>query len=132
MNNLVKMIFIPLIIGLAACNQQPAPVQPAKNEYVAVLQEISSIFKELSGMVDSITADMTAIEKERAAFFLTSAYSLVMESYVEKGDPAEPALTFWMSPTRKFAGDNPYTIYTQAPVDSNFVYKLSGKMGNAM
>jgi hypothetical protein len=37
-----------------------------------------------------------------------------------------------MSPTRKFAGDNPYTIYTQAPVDSNFVYKLSGKMGNAM
>ena len=132
MKNLVNMIFSSLIIGLAACSQQPAPVQPAKNEYVAVLQEISSTFKELSGMVDSMSAGMTAIEKERAAFFLTSAYSLVMESYVEKGDPAEPALTVWMSPTRKFAGDNPYTIYTQAPVDSNFVYKLSGKMGNAL
>jgi hypothetical protein len=132
MKNLVKMIFFPVIIALAACNQQPASLQPVKNEYVYELQNISSNFKELSGLVDSISAGMTAIEKERAAFFLASAYSLVMESYVEKGDPAEPALTVWMSPTRKFAGDNPYTIYTQAPVDSNFVYKLSGKMGNAM
>jgi hypothetical protein len=132
MKNLVKMIFFPLIIGLAACSQQPVTVQSAKNEFVNEVQNISTTFKELSGIVDSMSADMSAIEKERAAFFLASAYSLVMESYAEKGDPAEPALTVWMSPTRKFAGDNPYTIYTQSPVDSNFVYKLSGKMGNAM
>jgi hypothetical protein len=132
MKYLTIVIFVYVMIGLSACNQKPAAENPAKNEYVNELQKISSTFKKLSGSVDSMSADLSALEKERAAFFLASAYSLVMESYAEKGDPAEPGLTVWMSPTRKFAGDNPYTIYTQAPVDSNFVYKLSGKMGNAM
>jgi hypothetical protein len=135
MKKAVFYIISIAIFGFAACNNQPQSVQvtyyPA-NEYVGELQKIASTFTTLSLVVDSMSADLSEIEKERAAFFLTSAYSLVMESYVEKGDPAEPALTVWMSPTRKFAGDNPYTIYTQAPVDSNFVYKLSGKMGNAM
>jgi len=133
MKKSVLFSFSVLFVGLVACTERPVQVlQAPGNEYVGELQKISTRFTKLSMVVDSMSAGLSEIEKERAAFFLTSAYSLVMESYVEKGDPAEPALTVWMSPTRKFAGDNPYTIYTQAPVDSNFVYKLSGKMGNAM
>ena len=115
-----------------SCKDSVERVSSAGNEYVAALQKISSTFSTLSSEADSISAGLSETEKERAGFFLASAYSLVMESYLEKGDPAEPGLTVWMSHTRKFAGDNPYTIYTQAPVDSNFVYKLSGNMGNAI
>ena len=132
MRNLLFLLTVITCCTFSSCSNKPGNPQQAGNEYVGELQKISNTYAELSKVVDSMSTGLSDIEKERAAFFLVSTYSLVMESYVEKGDPAEPGLTVWMSPTRKFAGDNPYTIYTQAPVDSNFVYKLSGKLGNAM
>ena len=135
MKKSVFYIISIVIFGLAACNNQPKTAtvtyEPA-NEYIGELQKIASTFTKLSLVVDSMSAGLPEVEKERAANFLANAYSLAMECYAEKGDPANPGLTDWMSETRKFGGDNPYTIYTQAPVDSNFVYKLSGEIGNAI
>ncbi len=130
-----KAILTILVISVAvtqSCRDAGEKVSTAKNEYVGTLQQISSTFSRLSSIADSLSAGLSDTEKERAGFFLASAYSLVMETYVEKGDPADPGLTEWMSPTRKFGGDNPYTIYTQAPVDPSFEYRLTGKDGNAI
>lgn len=77
-----------------------------------------------------MSAELSAVEQQRAAFFLVSTYSLVVQSIIERGDPAQPMMTQWMDPPRKFAGDNPYTIYTQVPVSSNYSYKLTGTRGS--
>ena len=132
MKNLLFLLTVVAGYIYSSCSTQPVNQQNEGNEYVGELQKINKTYTAFSATVDSLSEGLSEIEKERAAFFLVSTYSLVMESYVQKGNPAEPGLTVWMSPTRKFAGDNPYTIYTQAPVDSNFVYKLTGKRGNAM
>lgn len=132
MKNLLFLLTVIAGYTFSSCSTQPVNQQKAGNEYVGELLKINKTYADFSKTVDSLSEGLSDIEKERSAFFLVSTYSLVMESYVQKGNPAEPDLTVWMSPTRKFAGDNPYTIYTQAPVDSNFVYKLTGKRGNAM
>ena len=132
MKNLLFLLTVITAYIFSSCSTQPANQQKTENEYIGELLKINNTYADFSKTVDSLSEGLSDIEKERAAFFLVSTYSLVMESYVQKGNPAEPGLTVWMSPTRKFAGDNPYTIYTQAPVDSNFVYKLTGKRGNAM
>jgi hypothetical protein len=84
----------------------------------------------LPATVDSLSADLSPVEQERAAFFLVSTHSLVVQSIIERGDPAHPMLTEWMDPPRKFAGDNPYTIYTQVPVNGAYTYRLSGRKGS--
>lgn len=129
-----KVILAALVASmfLSGCGRHPEPKVFYGNTDVGAIQKITENFAGLSAKVDSMTAGMSAVEKERAAFFLVSAYSLVMQSYVERGDPAKPMLTDWMYPPRKFGGDNPYTIYTQAPVSGEFSYKLSGKKGNAV
>jgi len=129
-NLILAIVFIAFTA--VSCKSELNPTENEKNEYVVALQKISSTFSNLSSKVDSISGGLSEIEKERAGYFLACAYSVAMECYVEKGDPAEPGLTNWMSPTRKFGGDNPYTIYTQTQVDTAFVYKLSGKIGNAI
>jgi hypothetical protein len=132
MKRTILIISIFVMAVSQSCKEKSENASSARNEYVVALQKISSTFSNLSMVADSISAGLSETEKERAGYFLASAYSLVMESYLEKGDPAFPGLTEWMSPTRKFGGDNPYTIYTQAPVDQSFEYILKGKSGNAI
>lgn len=104
----------------------------AVNEYTQVLRELHETYLSLSTEVEKRTATLDDTEKQRAAFFLSSAFDLVVECYLQKGDPADPQLSDWMSPYRKFAGDNPQTIYTQFPIDHQYSYVLKGKLGNAI
>ena len=101
------------------------------NKFLIALQEIHREFLLLSKIIEKRSAALSDMEKKRASMFLYSAFDLVMESYVYKGDPAHPALTDWMKPYRKFGGDNPHTIYTQIPVDHHYSYVLKGRSGNA-
>lgn len=119
---------------LTSCFGSPEKAKKAapQNPLVWALLQANNTFDSLAVSVDSISAPLSEIEQQRAAFFLVSAYSIVMQSYVERGNPATPALTDWMTPPRKFGGDNPYTIYSQAPISDEFTYKLSGKSGNAI
>lgn len=106
--------------------------QIRENAEITALQNLTNNYLKLSSQVNQMTSNMSEIEKQRAAFFLISTYSLVIESYVERGNPASPAITEWMFPPRKFGGDNPYTIYSQVPVSPEYSYKLYGKKGDAI
>jgi len=60
---------------------------------------------------------------------LTSA---AIDLHVERADPARPLPTVWMSPTRKFLGDSPDTVYTTAPVDHAHTYRLTVAPSDAL
>lgn len=126
------LVLCMALIGLSAAAQQGKPKKPAVpvNPDVMALDSIVKTYEKYIHEVNGLSATLSGIEKERAAAFLAGTYSLVMESYVDNGNPADPGLTEWMTKYRKFAGDNPYTIYTQSPVSIPFEYKLSGKIGN--
>lgn len=130
-----------LIIGFNACQPKTAP--PVDIENIADIHEdtssgvvndivrIHETFLSQSKEVVNRTKGLSGVEQEQASRFMYSAFDLVMEAYVFKGDPARPALTVWMNRYRKFGGDNPHTIYSQFPVDEHYIYRLKGKLGNA-
>jgi hypothetical protein len=62
---------------------------------------------------------------------LTRLTSVAIEMIVEKGDPARPEFTRWMSPWRKLMGDNPGTIYDAAILDPALTYRIRGHKGGA-
>ncbi len=101
-----------------------------KNEQIKSLMEADDNFAHLAAKVDSISYNLSEMEQQRAAFFLISAYSLAVEANVDKGNPAMPMFTDWENPPRKFGGDNPYTIYIQAPIATQFSYKITGDRGS--
>jgi hypothetical protein len=123
-------VIIYLMYLLLAPKQGQAQNQGAI-DYINNLQAIHTTFKTLADTVSKRSDKLSDIERRKAAEFLSGTFDLVMESYVYKGDPAKPDLTVWMTDYRKFAGDNPHTIYTQFPVHKNYTYKLSGRLGNA-
>lgn len=128
-----KIIIFCLVIlahSLSAQNHETHRWQTPVNQNVVALDSIVRTFENYIQKVGEISASLSPVEQERAAAFLAGTYSLVMESYVDHGNPEEPELTSWMTRYRKFAGDNPYTIYSQAPVNFQYEYKLSGKKGN--
>src|SRR4051794_15271874 len=72
-------------------------------------------------------------ERERAEGFrhITRVLSIATEMLVEKGDPAHPAFTRWMTPYRKMYGDNPRTVYDAAVIDGDHAYRIAGKRGTS-
>ena len=126
----MKIITSALLAALTLGACTPKNQSAAQNPQVAALDSLHQNFLKLSTVVDSMSANLSPVEQQRAAFFLVSTYSLVVQSIIERGDPAHPMLTEWMDPPRKFAGDNPYTIYTQVPVSPNYTYKLTGTRGS--
>jgi len=130
MRTIFGLILTLVVFMASAQDRHSKKNDKATNPDVMALDAIIKTYEKYIDEVNAMTASLSDIEKERAATFLAGTYSLVMESYVDNGNPAEPGLTSWMTRYRKFAGDNPYTIYTQAPVNIEFEYKLSGKRGN--
>lgn len=61
---------------------------------------------------------------------LTRVFSIATEMLVEKGDPAHPAFTRWMSAHRKMYGDNPGTVYDAAIISGDRAYVISGHRGD--
>lgn len=100
------------------------------NGYVTATDRIHQNFLNLSQEVNKRSASLDDVERQDAAQFLNAAFELVMETYVQKGNPAEPGMTVWMEDGRKFGGDNPHTIYTQIPVDHHYAYLLKGRIGS--
>ena len=74
----------------------------------------------------------SAAEEADAHRHLLRLCSAGLDLFVERADPARPLPTVWMSPTRKFLGDSPDTIYTTMPVSSAHSYALTIKPGNAV
>ncbi len=61
---------------------------------------------------------------------LTRIFSIATEMLVEKGDPAHPAFTRWMTPHRKMYGDNPCTAYDAAIISADHTYVIRGTRGS--
>ncbi|MFZ1543364.1 MAG: DUF1214 domain-containing protein [Candidatus Microthrix parvicella] len=74
----------------------------------------------------------SAQEEADAHRHLLRLCSAGLELYVERADPARPLPTVWMSPTRKFLGDSPDTIYTTVPFSPDHTYALTIQPGNAV
>lgn len=72
-------------------------------------------------------------ERERAEGYrhLLRILSIADEMLLEKGDPARPRFTRWMSPYRKILGDNPHTHYDAALIDPSLTYRITGRRGAA-
>src|SRR4051812_34393531 len=72
-------------------------------------------------------------ERERAEGFrhITRVLAIATEMLVEKGDPAHPAFTRWMTPYRKMYGDNPRTVYDAAIIDADHSYRIAGHRGTS-
>ncbi len=102
-----------------------------KTQDFILLGKINQTYQEMLSYTDSICSAYSSEEQRSASHFMTSIYSLAMECYVDKGDPAHPDFTTWMHPWRKFGGDNPHTIYRQVPVNEKYSYKVTGKAGTA-
>lgn len=134
MKNLSYVLTVGAALLSVACvnNQKKhdGAMNMKSNPVVAMLNKADATFTKMTVPVDSISAPLSAVEHDRAAFFLVSAYSLAMQAYVERGNPAEPMITDWMTPPRKFGGDNPHTIYSQIPISTDYAYKLTGTKGS--
>ncbi|MDP9182579.1 MAG: DUF1214 domain-containing protein [Actinomycetota bacterium] len=61
---------------------------------------------------------------------LTRIFSIATEMLVEKGDPAHPAFTRWMTAHRKMYGDNPGTVYDAAIISADHAYVIRGHRGD--
>jgi hypothetical protein len=61
---------------------------------------------------------------------LTRVFAIAAEMLVEKGDPAHPAFTRWMTAHRKMYGDNPGTVYDAAVISGDRQYVVRGRRGN--
>ena len=61
---------------------------------------------------------------------LTRIFAIAAEMLVEKGDPAHPAFTRWMTAHRKMYGDNPKTVYDAAIVNADHHYVIRGVRGD--
>ena len=70
-------------------------------------------------------------DRERAEGYrhITRVLSIATEMLVEKGDPARPAFTRWMSAHRKMYGDNPGTVYDAAILSPEHTYRIAGNRG---
>jgi hypothetical protein len=62
---------------------------------------------------------------------LTRIFSIATEMLVEKGDPAHPAFTRWMTAHRKMYGDNPGTAYDAAIISADHAYVIRGRRGTS-
>ncbi|MEI2713184.1 MAG: hypothetical protein V9G04_07760 [Nocardioides sp.] len=97
-------------------------------------QAWESFLASLAAAKDVVTGPLGGRDDRELAEGLrhvTRLTSVALEMIVEKGDPAHPEITRWMSPWRKLMGDNPGTIYDAALISPEFTYEISGEIGDA-
>lgn len=90
------------------------------------------LFDRLGETLDDLGPFDSAVEEADAHRHLLRLTSAALDLFVERADPSRPLPTVWMSPTRKFLGDSPDTIYTTVPVSSAHRYVLTVEPGNAL
>ncbi|MGL4651090.1 MAG: DUF1214 domain-containing protein, partial [Caldilineaceae bacterium] len=102
-----------------------------KTESFAAYRSMQEAFEKTLAAVESLTAGLSDLERERATFALVCAHSLAQEMWIFKADPAHPAFTDWMAHGRKTAGDSPYTVYLSTPVSAQHTYRVWGNLGQS-
>lgn len=94
--------------------------------WAALLESLREAGEIVSGPVGGRT-DRELAEGYR---HLTRIFSIATEMLLEKGDPAHPAFTRWMTAHRKMYGDNPGTVYDAAVISDGHAYVIRGRRGS--
>jgi hypothetical protein len=97
----------------------------------AAWQHLLDQLGEAAAVIEGPLGAKTPRERAEGYRHITRVLSIATEMLLEKGDPARPQFTRWMSPHRKMLGDNPHTIYDAAIVDPSLTYRISGQRGTA-
>ena len=93
--------------------------------FAALLQELAAA----GAVVEGPTGGRSDRELAEGYRHLTRIFSIATEMLVEKGDPAHPAFTRWMTAHRKMYGDNPGTVYDAAVISPAYTYVIRGHRG---
>lgn len=93
-------------------------------------QSLLASLQEAGTIVAGPTGGRTDRELAEGYRHLTRIFSIATEMLVEKGDPAHPAFTRWMTAHRKMYGDNPGTVYDAAILSADHSYVLRGHRGS--
>lgn len=124
---------VPSLAALGALNGAVGtPPAAAIGAELGAAARLAQALSESAEIVGGVVSGLGQLENERALFFLLSAYDLATEMWFQKGDPLAPVLTNWEYPWRKYAGDNPTTLYFSAPVSPDHQYRLRGPIGDAI
>jgi hypothetical protein len=87
--------------------------------------------RDTAAIVTGPLGSRTAREEAEGFRHITRVLSIATEMLVEKGDPAHPAFTRWMTPHRKMYGDNPRTVYDAAIISPGNAYRIAGRRGTS-
>ncbi|MGG7104811.1 hypothetical protein [Rhodococcus sp. 24CO] len=79
-----------------------------------------------------VPSSASAAERAAAVSHLLGLLSGGIDLLVQRADPRAPLLTPWMTETRKIFGDSPDAVYTTAPVDNAFRYRMKIRPGNCV
>lgn len=100
-------------------------ISTSEHTYRRLLEALTKISSIIIGPLGASNS------RERAEGFrhLLRLVSLAIEMFVENGDRQHPVFTRWMEAGRKLLGDNPWTIYDSALIDSSSSYRIIGQRG---
>lgn len=92
--------------------------------------ELRESMAEAARTVVGPTGACNALERAEGFRYLTRLLSAGLEMHLEKADAAHPVFTRMLTPTRKFLGDNPDTLYEYVPLDGRHSYRVRGQRGS--
>jgi hypothetical protein len=98
-------------------------------EAEAAFERLLDRLRDTAAIVNGPLGGRTDRERAEGYRHITRVLSIATEMLVEKGDPAQPAFTRWMSAHRKMYGDNPGTVYDAAIISPKHVYRIRGNRG---
>ena len=101
----------------------------SRSDSAAAWSEMLGALGESGESICARDAAADGLETAEGFRFLTRLYVATAEMFLENGDRSRPAFTRLMTPTRKFFGDNPDTIYDYAPLSGRQRFRIKGTRG---
>ena len=93
--------------------------------------KVTAQLAEAGTTIDALTEGRDPVERAEGYRFLTRVLSAMIDFSIE-ADPERPTLVRVMTPTRKFYGDCPDTVYHRASLRAGAGYRVWGNRGNGL
>ena len=92
---------------------------------------VTAQLAEAGARIEALTEGRDPVERAEGYRFLTRVLSAMIDFSIE-ADGERPAFVRVMTPTRKFYGDCPDTMYHRATLRSGLGYRISGQRGGCI
>ena len=93
--------------------------------------KVTAQLAKAGARVEVLTEERDPVERAEGYRFLTRVLSAMIDFSIE-ADGERPAFVRVMTPTRKFYGDCPDTMYHRATLRSGLGYRISGQRGGCI